>query len=129
MYFDYTIVFGFALAGALLAFAACRRLPAARDGAAVVPGVPLEQRELRPVLAASLFTAALALLFPCALVVRDCLQDSGVAQSRGVGGLAVIEVGLLLAGLSIALAYVWKRCGPGPDSGARPPEPAAHERP
>ncbi len=128
MYFDYTIVLGFVLAGALLAFVARRRLPVARDGAAVVPEVPLERRELRPVLAASLFAAALVLLFPCALVVRDCLQDSGVAQSRGVGGVAVIEVGLLLAGLSIALAYAWKRCGPGPHSDARPAEPVAHER-
>lgn len=128
MYFDYTIVFGFALAGALLALVARRRHPADREGAAVVPAVPLEPRELRPILAASLFAAALALLFPCALVVCDCLRDSGVAQSRGVAGQAVFEVALFLAGLSIVLAYAWKRCGPGPDFGARPAEPAAHER-
>ncbi len=129
MYFDYTIVLGFALAGGLLALVARRRLPAVRDRAAAVPELALEPRERRQLLSAGVLAAALVLLFPCALVVRDCLQDRGVAQSRGVAGLAVFEVALFLAGLSIALAYVRKRCGPGPVSGARLAEPLAHERP
>lgn len=129
MYFDYTIVLSFALAGGLLALVACRRARVARAVTAAVPGAMSGRSEFRPLLLANLCTAALVMLFPCALVVRDCLRDSGVAQSRGVVGLAVLEVALFLGGLSIALAYGWKCCGSGPNAGARPAESAAHERP
>ena len=128
MYFDYTIVLGFALAGAALALLARRRANGGRGGVSGEAGLLPQPREVQPALLAGLFAAALAVLFPCALVVRDCLQDRGVAQSRGVAGLAVFEIALLLAGLSVGLAYAWKRCGPGPESGLRDVEPATHER-
>lgn len=133
MYFDYTIVLAFVLAGALLAVAGSllrarpRRAQASdldRPADADAPsGVSsAAQAEFALLFAVAILAAALALLFPCALVLRACLHDSGAAQSRGVGAWAVCELGLCLVAFGLALGYAHRQPGARP---ARPAEASA----
>ncbi|HUR27665.1 MAG TPA: hypothetical protein VM509_05725 [Planctomycetota bacterium] len=98
MYFDFFIVLVFVAVGGLWHLA--RRPPqaaqtSAEEGSDAGSG-------FSGAVIASLFTAALALLFPWALVLHDCLDDRGPAQSLGIGATALLEgalfVGILLLG-------------------------------
>ena len=92
MHFDYTIVLVFVIVGGLVAL---RRRPMASP----------EAKSATQALSRVVFLAAIALLLPWALVLRDCLHDSGPAQSRGIGAFALFAGGLFIAILSLGFAY------------------------
>lgn len=99
MYFDYLIVLVVALAGGLFVLA---KRPVEPSTAQAGEG------EIAPVLIGAVFTAGFALLIPWALVLRDCLHNTGPAQSRGIGAFALLEGGLFVAILYLGIAYARK---------------------
>ena len=117
MYFDYTIVLAFALAGAVFVLVnrkrwAHRQAGLETDEPVELPGVRFDARNFAAALAATVFAAATLLLFPAALVLRDCLHDTDAAQSTGIGVTALIVGGVFLAALSAGVAYVRRQRGP-----------------
>jgi NADH-quinone oxidoreductase subunit A len=124
MYFDYLIVLVFAAVGLLFVFANLvvaslirpRRvgevgLETYECGEETVgtAWVQFDVRYYTVALVYIVFAVEIAFLFPWALVLQDCLYDSGAAQSRGIGGFALIEGLLFGAILFLGLVYVWKK--------------------
>ncbi|MEO6710789.1 MAG: hypothetical protein ABI054_13675 [Planctomycetota bacterium] len=99
MQFDYLIVL--VLAGAGIVFALTRRR-GDRQGKLRDPGAGL--RLTRRIL----FATGMVLLIPWALVLRDCLHDSGPAQSLGIGAFALLMGGVFIVILFLGWAYVRK---------------------
>ena len=60
-------------------------------------------------LATAIFVLGIGLLVPWALVLRDCLDDRGAAQSRGIGGFALLEGGLFAGMLFLGALHARKR--------------------
>ena len=124
MYFDYLIVLVFAAVGLLFVFANLMAASLIRPRRVGEVGletyecgeetvgsawVQFDVRYYTVALVYIVFAVEIALLFPWALVLRDCLYDTGAAQSTGIGAFALFEGLLFGAILFLGLAYVWKK--------------------
>lgn len=124
MYFDYLIVLVFAAVGLLFVFANLVAASLIRPRRAGEVGletrecgeetvgtarVQLDVRYYTVALISIVFAVEIACLFPWALVLRDCFNDAGAAQSRGIGAFALFEGLLFGAILFLGLVYVWKK--------------------
>ncbi|HTF87679.1 MAG TPA: hypothetical protein VK843_04665 [Planctomycetota bacterium] len=99
MQFDYLIVL--VLSGAGIVFALTRGF----GDRQVEPGARGECQQLpRQVL----FATGMVLLIPWALVLRDCLHNSGPAQSLGIGAFGLLMGGVFIVILFLGWAYVRK---------------------
>jgi len=124
MYFDYLIVLVFAAVGLLFVFAnlvAASLIRPQRTGEVGLETyecgeetvgtawVQFDVRYYTVALVYIVFAVEIAFLFPWALVLRNCFEDSGAAQSRGIGAFALFEGLLFGAILFLGLVYVWKK--------------------
>ena len=124
MYFDYLIVLAFAAVGLLFVFANLVAASLIRPRRAGEVGletyecgeetvgtawVQFDVRYYTVALVYIVFAVEIAFLFPWALVLRDCFNDAGAAQSRGIGTFALFEGLLFGAILFLGLLYVWKK--------------------
>lgn len=124
MYFDYLIVLVFAAVGLLFVFANLVAASVIRPRRSDEVGletyecgeetvgsawVQFDVRYYTVALVYIVFAVEIAFLFPWALVLRDCFENTGAAQSRGIGAFGLLEGLLFGAILFVGLVYVWKK--------------------
>ena len=124
MHFDYLIVLVFAGVGlafvlANLAVASVLRpsrktaegLETYECGEETIGGawIQFDIRYYTVALVYIVFAVEITFLFPWALVLRDALAGTGVAEGTGIGLFALVEGVLFVAILFLGLAYVWAK--------------------
>ncbi len=124
MYFDYLNVLVFAAVGLVFVFANLVIASVLRPRREVDEGletyecgeetigdawVNFDIRYYTVALVYIVFAVEIAFLFPWAIVLKEALNDTGVAQGTGIGAFAFVEGVIFIVILFLGLAYVWAK--------------------